>query len=115
MPGIATEEIVDLLRRVGNGEVVPRLANPERTWRDTYCGEVDFLVDGWQVAVFNDCDDFDYIDSAIAPDGRTGKFEDWAPEFTLEHPIDQSHPADQIQFQDDDCYRRMVAAFENAK
>lgn len=36
-----------------------------------FCGDVTYRTpDGWQIIVFNDCDEFDYIDHVIAPDGR---------------------------------------------
>lgn len=39
---------------------------------EVFAGNVHFhLSNGWQVIVFNDCDEWDYIDQIIAPDGRT--------------------------------------------
>lgn len=36
-----------------------------------YCGVAEFhLANGWKVAVFNDCDEWDYIEWVEAPDGR---------------------------------------------
>lgn len=38
----------------------------------TYSGWPSWTTaDGWRVVVFNDCGDWDYIDSITAPDGRT--------------------------------------------
>ena len=38
-------------------------------WR--YCGVDTFVTrDGWTVHVFNDCDEWDYLEEIEAPDGR---------------------------------------------
>lgn len=48
--------------------------NPEE-WSEKYAGDVRFrLPNGWVVVVFNDCNDWDYVDSVEAPDGRS-----WSP------------------------------------
>jgi hypothetical protein len=40
------------------------------SWTDVYAGDVTFVApSGHVVVVFNDCDDWDYIDRIEAPDG----------------------------------------------
>lgn len=42
-----------------------------------YCGDVHYLADnGWTITVFNDCNQWDYIDRIVANDGRTITFEE---------------------------------------
>lgn len=39
----------------------------------------DFSIGGWNFSVFEDAGDFDYIETVLAPDGRSGQFADWDP------------------------------------
>lgn len=40
-----------------------------------YCVHVEYRTsNGWRLVVFNDCGEWDYLDSAEAPDGRTWAF-----------------------------------------
>ncbi len=49
-----------------------------------YCNEVLFAVDApdgrWLIQIFNDCAEVDYVDRALAPDGRSGDFDSWCAE-----------------------------------
>jgi hypothetical protein len=78
MERVSRQEVIELLRRVGAGEVEPRLVVAARPWWEVYAGNVEYMVDGWRVEVFNDCNDWDYIDRVVAPDGRDGEYDDWA-------------------------------------
>ena len=43
----------------------------ERNWMRQYCGIMEFkLSNGWELGVFNDCCEWDYIEWIKAPDGR---------------------------------------------
>lgn len=65
-----TDEIVECLRRLATGETTCR---PVRyTWDGVFAGDFTMKTsDGWTITIFNDCDSFDYVDSATSPDGRT--------------------------------------------
>lgn len=102
---VSTEEVQQLLQRVGDGEIVPKLKNPEIDWENGF-GEIEFIVDGWEVVVYNDCFDFDYVDKVITPDGRTGEFDDWHGD---------GQPDDWLCVKDRKCCQRMVKAFMEAK
>lgn len=39
-------------------------------WGDVHAGNVVFDVGGYEVVIFNDCGEFDYIDHIKSPDGR---------------------------------------------
>lgn len=75
---ISNEEVVVLLRRMASGKVLLQTIGP--TWNEMYAGDVVFLVEGWRVTIFNDCDSFDYVDHIVAPDGREVDFSDWWPD-----------------------------------
>ena len=78
-------EVAQLFRDALLGNVEVRLETPGITWRDVYCGIVEFRIEGWLVAFFNDCNCLDYCEYAQAPDGRAGTFESWYE--TGEEPI----------------------------
>lgn len=49
-------------------------------WERVYAGNVMFVLgNGWKVIVFNDCDEWDYIEDMLAPDGTSQEI--W------EHPV----------------------------
>jgi len=106
---ITSTEVMELLRKVGNGEIVPRLKNPIQTWEYVFCGEVTYILDRWEIEIFNDCGDFDYIHCVRSPDGRYGEFEDW---FGPDHEWEQ--PDDKLYFADPECYQRMIQIFMEA-
>ena len=40
------------------------------SWEQVYAGNVVWVTsNGWRIMVFNDCDDWDYIDSFMPPEG----------------------------------------------
>lgn len=86
MTSIPAAEIAELFRRLIRKERRVQLAPPRIAWNDVYAGDVHFMIAGYHVAIFNDCDEFDYVDSARAPDGRTCHFDDWQTEG--KNPVD---------------------------
>lgn len=63
-----TDEILALLRRMDSGELDFWCAH--RGWKEIYAGDVLFVAaDGHRVVVFNDCNEWDYVDSVYAPGG----------------------------------------------
>lgn len=75
MATLTEDEVDALLRRLVAGEITWEA--DRFGWSATYCGNVGFVTsDGWKVVVFNDCDEFDYIDSVESPDGRTISYDD---------------------------------------
>lgn len=106
---VLSNEVKDLLFKVGNGEIKPKLFMPNVSWNDVWAGDVGFMVDGWKVIIFNDCDSFDYIDSVVSPDGREGCFDDWCGDGE-----NWEQPDDMLYIEDKECHERMVAAFIEA-
>lgn len=111
---VSSDEVMTLLRKVGDGLAVPKLKYPESTWVDVYAGNVFYLVNGWEVVVFNDCDDWDYIDSVIHPDGRKGEYEDWFGAEDENGDSEYQQPDDRLYFENKGCYEKMKKAFIEA-
>jgi len=71
---VGVAEAVALLRRVISGEVRIRLARP---WREVIHTLGQFEIDGWKLIAFKRSHGVKYLDSAVAPDGRTGTYDSW--------------------------------------
>lgn len=68
-------EIAELFRKAIRREV--KVFAVGQSWREVYAGDVSFRIGEYLVVIFNDCDELDYVDSAVAPDGRAGDFDEW--------------------------------------
>jgi len=85
MPGIATEELLGFFRDVEAGRI--RLV-AESEPQDVYAGNVVYRAsNGWRLVVFNDANEFDYVDEVVTDDGRRidfdqidGQATDWRPD-----------------------------------
>jgi hypothetical protein len=68
-------EVLEELKKIERGEV--KVFAVDRSWDDVFNGDVWFVTDtGWQFGVFNDSDEWDYLDKAISPDGRVLDFDE---------------------------------------
>ena len=74
---VSGKEVAELLRQVIAGEVEIVHADPKQLWKDAFAGNIEFIVAGYRITFFNDCAELDYVDCAIAPDGRMAGFDDW--------------------------------------
>ena len=65
---ISEAEIRELLTAIERGTVhLTPIQEPQRM----YAGVVEYAVDnGWRLAVFNDCNEWDYLEWIETPDGR---------------------------------------------
>ncbi|MGO8756955.1 MAG: hypothetical protein ACLQG3_02410 [Terracidiphilus sp.] len=72
---VTGQEIVELFRKAIRGEAATVALG--ESWNDVNSGNVRFRIGDYEVAIFNDCNELDYADSATAPDGRKGDFDDW--------------------------------------
>ena len=75
---ISGHEVCIVLRNAIAGQLVVDLVLPSATWDQVYCGIVPFRFGSWQISFYNDCDELDYCEEAIAPDGRSGAFQTWS-------------------------------------
>lgn len=74
MAGITEEELLEFLKAIEEGTIA---LQPESIPQDIYAGNVSYRAsNGWQITIFNDCNDWDYVDHVIAPDGRSLRFDD---------------------------------------
>ena len=94
---LTSDEVMAQLHAIERGEVTLTSAT---TPASEYCTNVDYRAsNGWLLTVFNDCNDWDYLDSATAPDGRRWDFDDgtgdspWAEASAYRPPDDVSERA----------------------
>jgi hypothetical protein len=92
---IPAQEIADLLRRVVVGTATMYAVGS--LWDQAYCGNVEFEIDGYRIIAFNDCIEFDYVDHAIAPDGRECGYPGWDAEGC--NPVDLLNEAELDQLE----------------
>ncbi len=126
---VRASEVVELLKRVGNGEVAVELedmedmtckANPNRPFHNVY----KYKVDGWIIEVYRDCGEFDYIERVVSPDGRVGCYVEWGQVIEEEVSIEEKavdegeewqEPSVILYFEDNECYKRMEKAFNSVE
>ena len=72
---IPDPEIRQALDQADRGEVTIAAVGPE-DWMETHKGGImEFrLGNGWSLAVFNDCGQWDYLEWVLAPDGRREEY-----------------------------------------
>jgi hypothetical protein len=71
---LTEDEIRRFLEQIERGEV---LLTPIVEPQDVYAGVVEYgASNGWKLAVFNDCNDWDYLEWITAEDGRTVAFDE---------------------------------------
>lgn len=67
MNTVRPREVLAVLRQIETGEV--QILNP--LWDlPQDCWQPFTLSNGWEIVVFNDANEWDYLESATAPDGR---------------------------------------------
>lgn len=66
---ISESEVLDFLQAIEQGSIT---LTPQEDPQEVYAGDVTYSAsNGWEITVFNDCNEWDYIDSIRASDGRT--------------------------------------------
>jgi hypothetical protein len=107
---VTEQDIVAMCEAVDAGELSVTLEGGE-TWDQAYSGDMSFLLgNGFRLVVFNDCGEWDYIESYVAPDGTKTEVEyfgepsllfDWEPKHFARWGITTAYlneplPADQL-------------------
>lgn len=46
-----------------------------QTWDDVYACHFIINVEGWRITLYNDCDELDYCEVCVSPDGRRWRFD----------------------------------------
>ncbi len=68
MGALTEEECLDFLHRVETGELT---LEPVHCAQDVFAGDVEYLAsNGWSVVVFNDANEWHYIERIATADGR---------------------------------------------
>lgn len=45
------------------------------SWDEIYAGHFHLRVDGWELSIYNDCDEIDYCEECVSPNGRRWSFD----------------------------------------
>jgi hypothetical protein len=68
VPASVEVELSQFLKAVEDGSVS---LTPEQEPQDIYAGNVSYIAsNGWRIVVYNDANEWDYIDSITTSDGR---------------------------------------------
>lgn len=71
---VSEAEVLIFLRLIESGEVT---VTPLHEPQDVYAANVDYTAsNGWTLTIFNDCNEWDYIDHLRTADGRECDFEE---------------------------------------
>ncbi|WP_339327642.1 MULTISPECIES: DUF7693 family protein [Pseudomonas] len=71
---LSAREVSHVLREVILGRTVMSKVGHE-SWDEIYAGHFQINVDGWEISIYNDCDQLDYCEKCISPDGRHWSFD----------------------------------------
>jgi hypothetical protein len=63
-----------VLREIALGRRVIVRASPQ-TWDELYAGILMVDIEGWSITIFNDCEELDYREGCVSPDGRRWSFD----------------------------------------
>ncbi|GAB2175155.1 DUF7693 family protein [Dongia sp. agr-C8] len=76
-PAVSMKEVADVLRRIAARDVEAFVLGGPIEPGD--CGAVVIFADGFEISIYVDVGDLDYVEWAKAPDGRRSGFDDWTP------------------------------------
>jgi len=72
-PQISEADILQFLKDIEEGSVS---LQPDDDPQDVYAGNVGYVAsNGWRIRIFNDCNEWDYIDHIETADGRSVDFD----------------------------------------
>ena len=74
---LSAREVGQVLRDVTWGRRLMTKVGHE-SWGGIYAGNFRVLIDGWELLIYNDCDELDYCEECISPDGRRWSFDSGA-------------------------------------
>lgn len=95
MPDISDAEIWEFLRAIESGSVV-LTPNGDREPQEIYTANVAYSAsNGWRIVVFNDANEWDYIDEIVTADGRRIVHDEIADSFP---DIDNYEPSEGISW-----------------
>ncbi|HEY7403934.1 MAG TPA: hypothetical protein VIB39_10460 [Candidatus Angelobacter sp.] len=75
MAGITEGELLEFLKAIEEGTIA--LQAEECIPQDIYAGHVPYRAsNGWRITIFNDCNEWDYMEHVITPDDRSLSFDE---------------------------------------
>lgn len=94
-PAISDIEIWEFLRAIESGSVV-LTPDGDREPQLIYAGDVPYRAsNGWRIVIFNDANEWDYIDEIVTSDGRRISYDEIADSFP---DIDNYEPTIEISW-----------------
>ncbi|MFG0528973.1 hypothetical protein ACF8FB_01290 [Pseudomonas sp. yb_2] len=74
-PGALTaREVCQVLREVVLGRRTMTKVGSQ-SWEQLYACHFEIDVEGWRITIYNDCDELDYCERCVSPDGRCWDFD----------------------------------------
>ena len=74
IPPLSAREVCEVLREVTLGHRVMTNAGTQG-WDEVYACHFVVDVDDWKITLYNDCDELDYCEECVSPDGRRWTFD----------------------------------------
>lgn len=71
---LSAREVSQVLREAIFGRSVMSKVG-QQSWAHVYSGHFQVDVDGWRMSIYNDCDQLDYCEQCVSPDGRRWSFD----------------------------------------
>ncbi|KAA8556367.1 Adenosylcobalamin/alpha-ribazole phosphatase [Pseudomonas marginalis] len=71
---LSAREICQVLREAIFGRSVMSKVG-QQSWAHIYSGHFQVDVDGWRISIYSDCDQLDYCEQCVSPDGRRWSFD----------------------------------------
>jgi hypothetical protein len=105
-PSISMAEIADLLKRVVRGEIPVTVDFP---YVPNESASANFHAEGFTISIYDDAGCLDYVDWALAPDGRRCAFDDWgAPGKTAK--LETGNPLDLLSEDEQEALQAILVA-----
>jgi len=80
MSEMPSTEVANVIRGALAGAIPVRGIDAIGPWERLGGYDVRFAFGDWELSIFNDGGGVDYIDRAVAPDGRVGDYDTWGAE-----------------------------------
>jgi hypothetical protein len=71
---LSAREVSQVLREITWGRRTMTKMDDE-PWDGIYAGHFHVRVDGWELAIYNDCNELNYCEECVSPDGRRWSFD----------------------------------------
>lgn len=66
---LTAREVSQVLREVTLGRRTMAKIG-EQTWDEVYACHFIVDIEGWRITIYNDCDELDYCEQAVSPEGQ---------------------------------------------